>query len=262
MTVAAVNRFKTAIAAGDVQVGLWQTLASGLAAEVCATAGFDWLLFDGEHAPNTLQTLLAQVHAVSAYPVEPIARPPIGRPEILKQYLDLGFRTLLIPMVNTAAQACDLVAATRFPPAGVRGVASAAVRASAFGTTPDYLGTIHERLCLIAQIESADALRSLDDIVGVDGIDAIFIGPADLAASLGYLGNPRHPEVQRAIMLAIGRVRAAGKPVGIFALDAEDAREKIAAGVSFVSVGTDIGLLVNGAGRVLADVRQDEVPEG
>jgi 4-hydroxy-2-oxoheptanedioate aldolase len=249
-----MNLLKTAFAEGRSALGLWQALANPYTAEICARAGYDWLLFDGEHAPNTLQTLLAQLQAVAAFPVEPVARPPIGEPAVIKQYLDIGFRSLLIPMVETAAQAERLVAATRFPPAGVRGVASATSRASGFGGQADYLARTHEDLCLLVQIESRAALGQIEAIAAVPGVDGLFIGPADLAGSLGHLGQPRHPEVQAAVADALGRIREAGKPAGIFALDADDAVAKLRAGAAFVSLGTDIGLLSNNACALRAKI--------
>lgn len=242
-----MNRLKDAFAAHRPTVGLWQALATPYTAEICAGAGFDWLLFDGEHAPNTVPSLLAQLQAVAPFPVEPVARPPIGDPAIIKQYLDIGFRSLLIPMVETAAQAERLVAATRFPPHGIRGVASATSRASGFGSQPDYLARTHEDICLIVQIESRAALDQIEAIAAVPGVDGLFIGPADLAGSLGHLGQPRHPEVQAAVADGLERIARAGKPAGIFALDAEDAVAKLKAGAAFVSIGTDIGLLSNNA---------------
>lgn len=246
-----MNAFRNRLRAGEPLVGLWQALANPYTAEICAGAGFDWLLFDGEHAPNTVQTLLAQLQAVAPYPLEPIARVPAHDPAVIKQYLDIGFRSLLIPMVETAAQAERLVAATRFPPQGIRGVASATSRASGFGGQPDYLARTHEDICLIVQIESRAGLEQIEAIAAVSGVDALFIGPADLAASLGHLGNPRHPEVQDAIADALGRIARAGKPAGIFALDPEDARRRLADSAAFVSLGTDIGLLSNGARNLL-----------
>jgi 4-hydroxy-2-oxoheptanedioate aldolase len=242
-----VTRFRERLGEGRSLLGLWQALANPYTAEICAGAGFDWLLIDGEHAPNTLQTLLAQLQAVAPYPVEPIARVPVDDPAIIKQYLDIGFRTLLVPMMESAAQAERSVAACRFPPRGIRGVASATSRASAFGANARYLHDAHEDVTLIVQIESRAGLDAVDAIAAVAGVDALFIGPADLAASLGHLGNPRHAEVQAAIDGALARIAAAGKPAGIFALSPEDARARIAAGIGFVSVGTDIGLLANGA---------------
>lgn len=246
-----MNPLIDALRAGKTQIGLWQALASPYTAEICAGGGFDWLLFDGEHAPNTLQTLLAQLQATAPYPVQAVARPPIGEAWVIKQYLDIGFRTLLVPMIESAEQAQRMVAATRFPPQGVRGVASATSRASAFGASPDYLVKAHESLGLILQIESRQGLAAIDEIAAVEGVDALFIGPADLAGSLGHLGDPRHPDVQAAIDDGVRRILAAGKPAGIFALDAEDAARRIDQGATFVSLGTDIGLLANGA-RALA----------
>ena len=234
-------------AEGRPLLGLWQALATPYTAEVCAGAGFDWLLFDGEHAPNTAQTLLAQLQAVAAYPVHPVARPPVSDAAIIKQYLDIGFETLLVPMVDSAAQAAALVDATRFPPRGIRGVASATSRASRFGANARYLADAHERTALICQIETRVGLAATAEIAAVNGVDAVFVGPSDLAASLGYLGPPRHPAVQTAIGFALGEIRDAGKPAGIFALDADDARDRIAQGFAFVSIGTDIGVLASGA---------------
>lgn len=242
-----MSGFTDAMRRGRPLLGLWQALATPYTAEICARAGYDWLLFDGEHAPNTLQTMLAQLQAVAPFPVEPVARLPIGDPVLIKQYLDIGFTTLLLPMVDSAEQATALVAATRFPPRGVRGVASATSRASGFGAAADYLGRAHETVCVIAQIESRAALDALDTIAAVEGIDALFIGPADLAASLGHLGDPGHGAVQAAIADALRRITALGKPAGIFALSEEDARARIAQGFAFVSLGTDIGLLARGA---------------
>ena len=242
-----MNPMIAALSQGRPLIGLWQALANAYTAEICASAGYDWLLFDGEHAPNTLQTLLAQLQAVSAAPVEAAARPPVGEPTVIKQYLDLGFRTLLIPMMESAEQAAGMVAATRYPPTGIRGVAGSTSRASRFGADTKYLSTAHEHLGLILQIESRAGLDAIEEIAAVEGVDALFIGPGDLAGALGHLGNPRHPDVQTAIDAAIERTLAVGCPVGIFALDAEDARRRFAQGVTFASVGTDIGLLAGGA---------------
>lgn len=247
-------RFLDRLAPGQPQLGLWQALANPYTAEICARSGFDWLLFDGEHAPNTVQTLLAQLQAVAPFQAEPIARVPVAEPVYLKQYLDIGFKTLLLPMIDTDEQAKDVVAATRFPPVGIRGVASATSRASGFGAEPEFLHKTAASLTLIAQIESAQALDNVEAIAAVEGIDALFIGPADLASSLGHLGNPKHSDVQAAIARALTAIKAAGKPAGIFALSPEDASAKIADGFSFVSVGTDIGLLANGGRSLLGQI--------
>lgn len=239
-------------AAGVPLLGLWQALATPYTAEICAGAGYDWLLFDGEHAPNTAQTLLGQLQAMSSYPVHPIARPPVGEAAIIKQYLDIGFETLLVPMVESAAQAVALVEATRFPPRGVRGVASATSRASRFGSNRRYLAEAHTRTALICQVETRAGLANVREIAEVDGVEALFIGPSDLAASLGHLGEPLHAEVQAAIGEAHDAIRAVGKPAGIFAVNADDARARVSQGFSFISVGTDIGVLASGAAQLRA----------
>jgi 4-hydroxy-2-oxoheptanedioate aldolase len=244
-----MNRLKSALAEGRPQIGLWQSLASSMTAEICAGAGYDWLLFDGEHAPNTIQTLLAQLQAVSAYPIEAVARPPAGDPVLIKQYLDIGFRSLLIPMVGSAEQARLLVSATRFPPAGIRGVAGL-TRASGFGTKPGYLARAHEDICLILQIESRAGLEAIEDIAAVDGVDALFIGPGDLAGALGHLGDSGRPVVRAAITDALARAQKAGKATGIFATSVEDAKQNAAMGVRMISIGTDIGLLASSAARL------------
>lgn len=240
---------------GPALLGLWQALANPYTAEICAGAGFDWLLFDGEHAPNTLQTLVSQLQAVSSYPVEPIARVPVADPAIIKQYLDIGFRTLLAPMIDSAEQAERAVAATRFPPRGIRGVASATSRASGFGANRAYLAKAHETISLIVQIESKAGVAAIEDIAAVEGVDALFIGPGDLAASLGHLGDPMHSDVQDVISAAIARIKAAGKPAGIFAVSIEDARARMQSGVRFVSIGADVVLLSNGARALLSAAR-------
>lgn len=251
-----MNGLKTALIARTPQLGLWQALAHPYAAEVCAGIGFDWLLFDGEHAPNTVRTLLAQLQAVSHLPVAAVVRPPVGDPVIIKQYLDIGFLNLLIPMVESATQARQLVAATRFPPSGIRGVASSTSRASGFGRDSRYLHDGHESICVIAQIESRVGLEAIETIAAVQGIDALFIGPSDLAAALGHLGDPQHPEVQSAIANGLDRIHGAGKPSGIFASSADDARRRVEQGVTLVSIGTDIGLLFNQGTRLLTEVRR------
>lgn len=241
-----MNRLKASLAEGRLQLGLWQSLASSYTAEICAGAGFDWMLFDGEHAPNTIGTLLAQLQAVSAYPVEVVARPPVGDPVLIKQYLDIGFRSLLIPMVGSVEQAKMLVSATRFPPAGIRGVAGV-TRASEFGGRPNYLADAHKDICLILQIENRAGLEAINGIASVEGVDAVFIGPSDLAGSLGHLGEPGHPEVQAAIARAMEAVKKTGKAVGIYATSVEGAKRYADQGACMISIGSDVGLLSSGA---------------
>lgn len=247
-----MTRFKDRLTEGARLRGLWQSLATPYTADICARAGFDWLLFDGEHAPNSVPLLLAQLQAVTPFATTPIARTPDDNPAVIKQFMDIGFINLLVPMVESGAQAARIVAATRFPPRGIRGVASAVSRASGFGAQADYLTTADEQVTLIVQIESQAGLTAIDEIAATPGIDALFIGPADLAASLGHLGNPRHEDVQAAINHALERIKHAGKPAGIFALSADDAKLRFTQGFSFVSLGTDIGLLTAGAKNLLA----------
>lgn len=247
--------FKQQLAAGRPLVGLWQALANPYSAEICARQGFDWLLLDGEHSPNSIESLLAQAQAIAAFPVECIVRVAFGEPVVIKQYLDLGLHTLLVPMVETAEQAADLVRACRYPPHGIRGVSSATSRGANFGQDADYLHTASEKITLIVQIESRRGLDNVAEIAAVEGVDALFIGPSDLAASLGHLGDPHHPEVAAAIDTAYAAISAAGKPAGIFALSPDHAKASFAQGFAFASVGTDIGLMINGARDVLKAVR-------
>lgn len=240
----AENTFKIALERGDTLYGLWLALADSYSAEVCAGAGFDWLLIDSEHAPNDLRSTLAGLQALAAYPaVAPLVRPPVGDAVGIKRLLDIGARNILIPMVESAEQARELVSATRYPPRGVRGVGASLARASGFGRDADYLQHADDGVCLLLQIESIAGLEALDEIAAVDGVDGVFIGPADLAASFGQLGNPGHPDVQHAIRDAATRIRAAGKAAGILSTDEAQARTYLEWGYTFVAVGTDVTLL-------------------
>lgn len=243
----AVNGFKQAIAVGRPQIGFWQALASSYSAEICAGAGFDWLLIDGEHAPNDLPLVLAQLQAIAPYPVEAVVRLPAGDPVLVKQYLDIGARSLMIPMVESGDQATAMVRATRYPPEGVRGVGSAIGRASRWNRTGGYLHRAAQEICLLLQVESRAGLDALDAIAAVQGVDGVFIGPSDLAAALGHLGEPAHVDVQQAIEQGIERIRAQGKAAGVLIADESLARGYLAIGASFVAVGTDITVLARGA---------------
>lgn len=241
--MASENAFKAALARGETLIGLWLALADPYSAELCAGAGFDWLAIDGEHAPNDVRSTLAALQAVAPYPAQPIVRPPVGNDVIIKQLLDIGAQTLLIPMVESAAQARALVSATRYPPRGVRGVGAALARASGFGRDAAYLSHADEGVCLLLQVESAAGLEALDEIAATEGVDGVLIGPADLAASLGHLGQPGHPDVQSAIEDAARRIRGHGKAAGILSTDEAQARTYLAWGYTFVAVGTDVTLL-------------------
>ncbi|WCM53232.1 4-hydroxy-2-oxoheptanedioate aldolase [Pseudomonas sp. WJP1] len=246
------NPFKTALSRGDKVIGLWLSLANAYSAEICATAGFQWLLIDGEHAPNDVRSTLAQLQAVAPYPAHPVARTVDGNPAMIKQMLDIGVQTLLVPMVDTAEQAIALAAATRYPPQGTRGVGAAAARASRWGGYTDYLETANDDVCLLVQAESRVALENLEAICAVEGVHGIFIGPADLAASMGHRGHPEHPEVQQAIDKAIRTIVASGKAAGTLTGDAKLARHYLELGASFVAVGLDLTLLAR-ATRGLAN---------
>lgn len=250
-----VTSFKQKLREGHPLIGLWQALAHAYSAEICARQGFDWLLLDAEHSPNSIATLLAQAQAIAPFPVEAIVRVACGEPVEIKQYLDLGLHTLLVPMVETAEQARELVRACRYPPHGIRGVSSATSRGANFGLDSNYLHDASERITLIVQIESRAGLDNVAAIAAVDGVDALFIGPSDLAASLGYIGDPLHPEVTAAIDRAYAAIAAAGKPAGIFAVSPDHARKVFAQGFTFASIGTDIGLIIQGARDVLQAVR-------
>ncbi len=237
------NSFKQALAAGRPQIGLWLALANGYTAEIAASAGFDWLLIDGEHAPNDVRSILGQLQAVAPYAGHAVVRPVEGHVATIKQLLDIGARSLLIPMVETAEQAASLVAAVRYPPHGVRGVGSAIARVSRWNQQADYLERADESICMLLQVESRRGIEHLDAIAATDGVDGVFFGPADLAASLGHRGRPDTPEVQRAIEDGIARVIAAGKAPGILTTDPALARRYLRLGALFVAVGVDASLL-------------------
>lgn len=237
------NTFKQNLVDKKPQIGLWASLASPYCAEICAGAGFDWLLLDGEHAPNDVPLLLAQLQAVAPYPAHPVLRPPVGDTHLIKQYLDIGAQSLLVPMVDTAEQAKEIVAAAHYPPFGVRGVGSAIARAARWDRIPGYLQKADAAVCVLVQVETRKGLENIDAIAAVAGVDGVFIGPADLAASLGHIGNPAHPEVQDAIERGIKAILKAGKAPGTLVADPPAARKCLSLGCLFVAVGTDVGLL-------------------
>jgi 4-hydroxy-2-oxoheptanedioate aldolase len=241
-----VNLFKQALIEKRAQIGCWLGLANSHSAEICAGAGFDWLLIDGEHSPNGLQSVLQQAQAIAAYPgVNAIARVPLGHGDagtaLIKQYLDLGVQTILVPMVDTAEQAQAIVRAMRYPPQGIRGMGGA--RASRWGRYPAYAKEANDRVCLLVQAETREALVNLEAIAAVEGVDGVFIGPADLSASMGHIGNSNHPEVQAAIEGAIARILRAGKAPGFLTVDETQARHYLDIGTLFIAVGIDTNLL-------------------
>ncbi|HTN66604.1 MAG TPA: 4-hydroxy-2-oxoheptanedioate aldolase [Burkholderiaceae bacterium] len=251
-----LNQFKRALAAGDTQIGLFLGLANGYSAEVVATAGFDWLLIDGEHGPNDLRSVIEQLQALAAYPVRPVVRTVDHDAARIKQLLDGGAQTLMVPMVENAEQARALVRAMRYPPHGIRGVGTAMARAARWNGVEDYFAHADSEMCLIVQIESRAGLAELDAILQVEGVDAVFIGPSDLAASMGHLGKPGHPEVKAALEGAIAKIAAAGKAAGIFSADPAVAAAYQAMGARFLLVGVDALLLRNAAVALAAKFKQ------
>lgn len=246
-----LNTFKQRLRDGHAQIGLWLGLADPYSAEMAANAGFDWLVIDGEHAPNDLRSTLGQLQAIAPYASHPVVRPVIGDTALIKQLLDIGAQTLLVPMVETAEQARQLVRATRYPPLGVRGMGSPLARASRWNNVEDYLDQADQQMCLLVQVETRLGLENLDAIAATEGVDGVFIGPADLSASMGHRGNPTHPEVQAAIEGAIARILAAGKAPGILMGDEQLARRYLALGALFVAVGVDTSVLMRGLQNLL-----------
>lgn len=234
------NRFKTALQNRQTQIGLWLAMADPYAASLAGHAGFDWLVIDGEHGPNDLRSILAQLQALESSPSKPVVRLPAGETWMIKQALDIGAETLLIPMVNTPEEAKGLVRATRYPPAGVRGMGAAIARASRFGTEASYTATANTEVCLLVQAESREAMANLSAIAAVEGVDGVFIGPADLSADMGHGGRLDVPEVQAAVEAGIGTILAAGKPAGILTFDEEMNRRSLELGATFVAVGADV----------------------
>ncbi|WP_347454150.1 4-hydroxy-2-oxoheptanedioate aldolase [Acinetobacter thermotolerans] len=240
----------------EQQIGLWVGLADAYGTEIAANAGYDWLLIDGEHAPSDLRTTLSQLQSIAAYPSQAVVRPPIGSVQLIKQLLDIGAQSLLIPMVETVEQAELMVKAVRYPPEGIRGVGAALARATRWNSIPNYYQKAHEDICLLIQIESVKGLESLDEILKIEGIDGVFIGAVDLSATMGYEGNPNHPEVQKAVVDAIQHIRAAGKAAGILSTQHEVTQKYLDLGTEFVAVGVDTSVLMNSLRELLSKYKE------
>jgi len=248
-----VNNFKQALRAGTPQIGIWSSLSSHIVVEVLAHAGFDWVLLDTEHSPNELPMVQAQLQAMVGGSATPIVRPAWNDMVLIKRYLDIGAQTLLLPYVQTVEEASNAVRYTRYPPQGVRGVAGS-TRAAGYGRIKDYMKRAHEELCVLVQAETRLALKNLEGIAAVEGVDGIFIGPNDLAADLGHLGNWQHREVWKAMEDAAKRIRKAGKAPGILVGEA-DGKRCLDMGFLFVAVGADVGMLARGADALAAKFR-------
>lgn len=237
------NSFKAALRTDRPQMGCWLGLADPYSAEIVAGAGFDWLVIDGEHAPNDLRSIMAQLQVIQGSPSPAIVRPVVGEAWMIKQLLDAGAQTLLIPMVESADQARELVRAVTYPPHGVRGVGSALARASDFAAIPDYLTTARDEICLLVQVESRKGLAALDDILTVEGIDGVFIGPSDLAADLGHIGQLA--AVEDTVLDALRRIAASGKAAGVMALQPDFQKACLATGVRFMATAIDVTLFAS-----------------
>lgn len=251
------NPFKHAIAKGELQIGCWLGLADPYIAEISAGAGFDWLLIDGEHAPNDLRSIVAQLQVLAARESHAVVRPPIGETWMIKQLLDAGAQTLLIPMVESAAQAQELVEAVTYPPHGVRGVGSALARASDFAGIGDYLTTARDEICLLAQVENQKGMTALDDILKVDGIDGVFIGPSDLAADMGFIGQAGAAEVKAAVLGAMEKIVASGKAAGILTLDQGLQQKCRDIGATFVATEIDVTLFARNMRKASSEARHN-----
>jgi 4-hydroxy-2-oxoheptanedioate aldolase len=245
------NAFKRALKAGRAQIGLWSSLSSNYTVEVIAGAGFDWILLDTEHSPNDLESVLSQLQAAAPYPTHPVVRVAWNDMVLIKRMLDIGAQSLLVPYVSTPEEAAAAVSYVRYPPAGVRGVAGT-TRASRFGRVKDYARRAHEEICLLVQVETQRALDNLEAICAVDGIDGVFIGPADLHASLGYPGEIANAKVKPLIDEAVRRIRKCGRAPGILTPSEADARHWLDCGALFVAVGADVGILARGAESLAA----------
>jgi 4-hydroxy-2-oxoheptanedioate aldolase len=245
------NHFKRALAAGSAQIGLWGSIPSNYTAEVVGGAGFDWFLIDTEHTPADIENVLSQLQALAAYPTTPVVRLPWNDMVTIKRYLDLGVQNLLIPQITTVEEAKNAVAYARYPTAGMRGVAGS-TRATRFGRIKDYFRKADAEICILLQLESEEALKNLEAIAAIDGVDGIFIGPADLHASLGRLGDTAHEDVLPVIDDAIRRIVKAGKAPGILTASEENARRWLKLGATFVAVGADVGILARGAEALAA----------
>jgi 4-hydroxy-2-oxoheptanedioate aldolase len=261
------NRFKQRLRAGEVQIGLWSVLADATAAELLSGCGYDWLLLDAEHGPNDLHTVLAQLRGIAAAATvlgddaealsQPVVRLPHGDAALVKQYLDIGVRNLLIPMVGSAEEATALVRAVRYPPYGVRGMGSGIARSSRWGRYDDYVDVADDDVCLLVQVETAAAVDVAGEIAAVDGVDGVLFGPADLAADLGFRTGRDHPDVVAALRRGSDAVRGAGKPAGIMLTDVPALQQWLAEGMTFAGVGVDALLLRRAADELLQRFRGD-----
>lgn len=254
---APTNSFKQALTQGKRQIGCWLSFAEASAAEIMGTCGFDWLVIDGEHGANDIRSIRDQLMALAASPSHPVVRVPVGETWMIKQVLDAGAQTVLVPIVESAEQARELVRACQYPPHGTRGVGATAARATMFGTVSEYIPTADQEICLLVQVENRAGIAALDDILAVDGIDGVFIGPADLSTDMGHQGNSAHPEVRAVIADAITRIKAAGRAPGILGTTDEATQAYADMDAQFLAVGIDVMLLTKTARDLSAKWQAD-----
>jgi 4-hydroxy-2-oxoheptanedioate aldolase len=251
------NSFKQSLFDKKTLIGLWLALADSYSAEICAGAGFDWVLLDGEHSPIDLRTILAQLQSISPYDVQAVVRPPVGDTVLIKQLLDIGVMNLLVPMVDTKKQAQTIINATRYPPHGIRGMGAGIARAARWGRDVDYVANANNEICVLLQIESLEGINNLDEIAAIDGVDGLFFGAVDLSASMGLAGQPNHPDVVALIDEGIRKVKSHGKASGLLSVDEKMAHHYIQTGANFVAVGVDTLMLTNAANRLVGEFKKD-----
>ena len=251
MTSKQMNRFRAGLESGKPQFGIWLSIPDNTVAEMMAGAGFDWLLIDHEHGPFELRDVMSHLQALAPYDVAPIVRPVDGNPALLKKICDIGVQSFLVPMIDSAAQAADVVSAVKYPPQGWRGLGTSMARAARWNATPGYLNHANDEICVIVQAETTTALENLEEIANVEGVDGVFIGPSDLSASMGHAGNVSHPDVIEAVSNGIRTIRSASKYAGLLCLDSTQVPHYIDCGANFVGVGVDT-LIMGNAARSLA----------
>ena len=252
MSMIKKNKFKEALSGDKPVFGLWQGIPDTTVAEIGAGAGFDWVLVDAEHGPFDLRSVMSHLQAIEPYPVSVIVRPVEGSTALIKQLLDIGVQTILVPMVDSAEQAKQIVAAAKYPPVGARGLGTSMARAANWNRAPDYLNKANDEICVVVQIETLAGLGNIEEIARVEGVNAVFIGPSDLSAAMGFIGNPGHPDVVTAIEKAFQAVHTAGKQAGVLAVTKELANKYVQAGARFIGVGVDAALLANATRQLAA----------
>jgi len=252
------NILKENLANGKMQVGLWMGFGSATVAELASSAGFDWCLIDAEHNPNSDKSAMSQLQAMNGAPAQAVMRVTSGQDWLLKRALDIGVQSLLVPLIDTAEEAAEMARAVRYPPEGNRGMGAIQARATGYGADSDYVASANDQICLMVQAESRKAIENIDAIAATEGVDVVFIGPADLSADMGYPGQPDAPEVVTAIEYAVSRILAAGKAVGTITFNPDQIGYYKALGVTFLGVGGDVATFASSV-RALARHAQEQI---